>query len=193
VLGVPNFAFLTNNPKVFSKSLVNVMLCQEYPSVLEDLTPVEECLIAKCHPVGIVLKLRPGGHSSLVSYRAIRGYFIVIPQDPEPLLHILPSPDISLDNLIKVLWAGKQPPEDADLRPFLLVRKLKVLAALQYLVQHNKVYQDVDINHRIIHDWADDFIPPELRDNIICLDNPDSVEKEGYTLSLATGNYENEL
>jgi hypothetical protein len=100
---------------------------------------------------------------------------------------------MSLDNLIKVVWAGKKPPEDADLRPFLLVRKLKVLAALQYLVQHNKVYQDVDINHRIIHDWADDFIPPELRDNIIYLDNPDSVEREGYTLSLATGNYENEL
>jgi hypothetical protein len=117
-----------------AKNLVNVMLCQHYPSVLEDLTPVEECLIAKCHPVGIVLKLRPGGHSSPVSYRAIGGHFIVILQDPVPLLHILPSPDLSLDNLIKVLWAGKHPPIDADLRPFLLVRKFKVLAALRYLV-----------------------------------------------------------
>jgi hypothetical protein len=41
-------------------------------------------------------------------------------------------------------------------------------------------------------DWADDFIPPELRDNIIYLDKPDSGEREGYTLSLRTGNYENE-
>ena len=82
-------------PKFSAKNLVNVMLCQHYPSVLEGLTPVEECLIAKCHPVGIVLKLRPAGHSSPVSYRAIRGHFIVIPQDPEPLLHILPSPDLS--------------------------------------------------------------------------------------------------
>jgi hypothetical protein len=169
------------------------MLCQHYPSVLEDLTPVEECLIAKCHPVGIVLKLRPGGHSSPVSYRAVQGHFIVIPQDPEPLLHILPSPDLSLDNLIKVLWVGKHPPADADLRPFLLVRKFKVLAALQYLVQHNKDYQDIDINCPMIHDWADEFIPPELHDNIIYLDKPDSDEREGYTISLRNGNYENEL
>lgn len=180
-------------PRFSASNLVNVTFCQHYPSVLEDLTPVEECLIAKCHPVGIVLKLRPGGHSSPVSYRAIRGHFIVMPQDPEPLLHILPSPDLSLDSLIKVLWAGKHPPADADLRPFLLVRKHKVLAALQYLVQNNKVYQDVDINHSMIDDWTDDFIPPELRDNLICLDEPDSGEREGYTLSLRTGNYENDL
>jgi hypothetical protein len=150
-------------------------------------------LIAKCHPVGIVIKLRPGGHSSPVSYRATRGHFIVIPQDPEPLLHILPSPDLNLDNLIKVLWAGKLPPADADLKPFLLVRKHKVLATLQYLVQNNKVYQDVDINHPMIDDWTDDFIPPELRDNLICLDKPGSGEREGYTLSLRTSNYENDL
>lgn len=77
-----------------------------------------------------MLKLRPRGHSSPVSYRAVRGHFIVILQDPEPLLHILLSPDLSLDNLIKVLWAGKHPPADIDLRPFLLVRKHRVLAAL---------------------------------------------------------------
>lgn len=180
-------------PKFSAANLVNITLCQSYPSILQDLTPVEECLIAKCHPVGIVLKLRPGGHSSPASYHAIRGHFIVIPQDPKPLLHILPSPVLNLDNLIKVLWAGKQSPADEDLTPFLLVRKLKVLAGLQYLVQHNKVYQDVDINHPMIDDWADDFIPPELRDNIISLDEPDSGEREGYTVNLSTGNYENEF
>jgi hypothetical protein len=68
-----------------------------------------------------------------------------------------------------------------------------VLAALQYLVQHNKVYQDININYPMMHDWADNFIPPELRDNIIYLDKPDSGEREGYTASLRTGNYENEL
>jgi hypothetical protein len=127
-----------------------VTLCQHYPSNFEDLTPVEECLIAKSHPLGIVLKLRPGGHSSPVSYRAVRGHFIVIPQDPEPLMKILPSPDLSLDTLIKVLWLGKGPPLEADLRLTLLVRKFKVLAALQYLLQHNRVYQDIAINYHLM-------------------------------------------
>ena len=104
-LDVPDFTFSTNVPEVSAKNLVNVNLCQHYPSVLHDLTPVKECWIAKCHPVGIVLKLRPGGHSSPISspisYRAVRGPFIVIPQDPKPLLRILPSPELSLDNLIR--------------------------------------------------------------------------------------------
>jgi hypothetical protein len=32
-----------------------------------------------------------------------------------------------------------------------------------------------------------------VRDNIICLDEPDSREREGYTVSLRTGNYKNDL
>jgi hypothetical protein len=55
---------------------------------------------------------------------------IVVPQDPGPLLQILPSPELRLDNLIKVFWLGKQAPADADLKPFLRVGKDKVLAAL---------------------------------------------------------------
>ncbi|KAH7028452.1 hypothetical protein B0J12DRAFT_330012 [Macrophomina phaseolina] len=45
----------------------------------------------------------------------------------------------------------------------------------------------------MIDDWSDDFIPPELRDNVICLDEPDHHEREGYTVRLQTGNYENDL
>jgi hypothetical protein len=83
-----------------------VITCQAYPSALEDLTAIEECLIAKCHPVGVILKLRPGGHSSPITSNAIRGHMIVIQQDPGPLLQILPSPELRLDNLIKVFLAG---------------------------------------------------------------------------------------
>jgi hypothetical protein len=47
-------------PRFSALNRVNMTLCQNYPSVLEDLTPVKECLIAKCHPLGIIIKLRPG-------------------------------------------------------------------------------------------------------------------------------------
>jgi hypothetical protein len=180
-------------PKFSAMNLVNVTPCQDYPSALEGLTLTEEYLIAKCHPLGVVLKLRPGGRSSPVNYHALRGHFIVIPQDPGPLLEILPSPEIALHSLIKVFWLGARPPEDSDLNPFLVVRKAKVLAALQYLVQHNHLYRNITINYPIIDDWGDDFIPPELRDSIICLDEADHHEREGYTVRLQTGNYENDL
>ena len=118
---------------------------------------------------------------------------IVIPQDPGPLLQILPSPELRLNNLIKVYWLGKQPPTNRDLKPFLQVRKDKVLTALQYLVQHNHLYHDLTINHAMIEGWADEFVPPEIADNVICLAEPDHGEREGYTVSLESGNYENDL
>ncbi|KAK9241994.1 hypothetical protein V1506DRAFT_123987 [Lipomyces tetrasporus] len=180
-------------PKFSARNLVNVTLCQNYPSALEDLTLTEEYTIARCHPLGLILKLRPGGRLSSISHRALRGHFIVIPQDPGPLLQILPSAELRLDNLIKVFWVGGRPPSDSDLRPYLVIRKDKVLAALQYLVQHNRLYRGLAINQQMMDNWSDEFIPPELWDNIIPLDEPDHREREGYTVNLAQGNFENDL
>ncbi|OKP14757.1 hypothetical protein PENSUB_7469, partial [Penicillium subrubescens] len=189
------YASLNRNmiPKFSARNLVNLTRCQDYPSALEGLTLTEECLIAKCYPLGVVLKLRPGGRSSPINYYTLRGHFIIIPQDPGLLLEILPSPDLTLYSLIKVFWLGRRPPVDADLSQFLLVRKAKVLAALEYLVQHNHLYCNIIINRPMIDDWGDDFIPPDLRDTIIYLDEPDHHEREGYTVNLQTGNYENDL
>jgi hypothetical protein len=109
---------------------VNITLCQHYPTALSDLTLPKEYLIAKSHPVGVVLKLRPGGQLSPANYRALRGYFIVIPQDPSLLLQILPSPELQFTQLIKVFWLGNQTPTNSNLEPFLVVCKNKVLATL---------------------------------------------------------------
>lgn len=94
-------------PKFSPGNLVNITMCQNYPSALEDLTIVEERLIAKCHPTGTILKLRLGSYSSLANYNALRGHMILIPQDTGPLLQILPSPELKLDNLISMFWLGK--------------------------------------------------------------------------------------
>jgi hypothetical protein len=179
-------------PKFSAKNLVNVTLCQHYPDALEDLTLTEEYLIAKSHPVGVVLKLRPGGQTSPANYRALRGHFIIIPQDPKPLLQILPSPDLQFAGLIKVFWLGNRPPSTDDLQPFLLVRKHKVLAALQYLVRCNPLYQDVTINHSAVDEWPDDFVPSDLQQEIVYLGESDHHERAGYTVNLQEHNYEND-
>lgn len=88
-------------PKFSAKNAINVTLCQNYPSTLRGLTPVEECLIAKCHPIGTILKLRPGNRPSPANYKALRGHMILTPQDPSPLLQILPHPGLRLDNIIR--------------------------------------------------------------------------------------------
>ena len=41
-------------PKFSALNRVNMTMCQNYPAVLGSLTAVEECLIARCHPIGIV-------------------------------------------------------------------------------------------------------------------------------------------
>jgi hypothetical protein len=92
-----------------------------------------------------------------------------------------------------VFWLGNRPPTDSDLEPFLVVRKAKVLAALQYLSRYNHLYHDLTINRQMMDDWSADFIPSTLRDSIICLDDADLHEREGYTVNLETGNYENDL
>lgn len=108
-------------PKFSAENQINITLCQQYPPVLEGLTLTEESFIARSHPVGLVVKIQPGSHPSDVSYHTFRGYLIVIPQDPGPLLQIIPSPELQLHNLIKVIWLGNQVPMDAELRLFLVV------------------------------------------------------------------------
>lgn len=92
-------------PKFSALNSVNVVNCHEYPMALQDLTIVEECVIARRHPIGAILKLRPGNRRSGANYYALRGHMVVIPQNPGPLLDILPSPSLRLQDAIKVMWA----------------------------------------------------------------------------------------
>ncbi|KAJ6099808.1 hypothetical protein N7467_001343 [Penicillium canescens] len=85
---------------------------------------------------------------------------------------------------------GKGSLTDADLRPFLIVSK--VLAALQYLTEFNPLYNDVVLEHSTVSNWPDEFIPFDLQQQIIYLDETDSGERVGYTVDLQEDNYESE-
>jgi hypothetical protein len=41
--------------------------------------------------------------------------------------------------------------------------------------------------------WADEFIPPELEENIIYVDESDTHEREGYAIALGNSDYENDF
>ena len=80
--------------------------------------------MARSHPIASIVKLRPQG----ASYDRLRGHVIVLPQEPGPLLEILPSADLNLVQKIKVIWFGDGTPTAEDLKLYLEVRKQVVLA-----------------------------------------------------------------
>jgi len=183
----------TKIPKFSALNSVNVVMCDDYPTVLKDLTLVEECVIARRHPVGSILKLRPGNRRNPSNYYALRGHMIVIPQNPGPLLEILPSSTLRFQDIIKVFWVGKCQPSTDDLKPFLQIRKKKVLDALLWLVAHNCRYTDLSINYSLLSTWPEEFIPDQISANISCIETSDHTEREGYVANLESDNFENDL
>ena len=118
---------------------------------------------------------------------------VVMPQNPGPLLQILPSRDLRFQDLIKVFWVGKCQPTPDDLKPFLEIRKSRVLSALEWLVAHNCHYNDLTINYSLLSSWPEEFIPSQISANITQVDASDHSEREGYVASLESDNFENDL
>ena len=100
-------------PKFSSLNKINVIMCQNYPPVLEILTLVEKILIAQCHLVMSILKLCPNKALSLVAYQHVRGYAVVFPQSPGPLSTILLSAIVKLHEHIWVVWFGTSKPDNS--------------------------------------------------------------------------------
>jgi serine/threonine protein kinase len=180
-------------PKFSALNSVNMITCDRYPPELEDLTFVEECAVARRHPIGAILKLRPGNRRSPNNYYALSGHMIVVPQNPGPLLQILPSPELRFQDIVKVFWIGKCAPSTTDLKPFLVIRKKRVLSALQWLIEHHCHYHDITVNHSLLSSWPDEFIPEQISANITSMLTSDHSEREGYIANLQSNNFENDL
>jgi hypothetical protein len=82
---------------------INVTFCQYYLNILNDLTLTKECLIIRSHPIALILKLCPNGFLTLVAYNYLYGHIVILPQEPGPLLEILPSTKLCLLDKIKVI------------------------------------------------------------------------------------------
>src|SRR6202046_3836714 len=169
-------------PKFSALNAVNVTMCQNYPAELEDLTLMEEYTIARFHPRGAILKLRANGIRNQAAYNGIRGHIVTIPQDPGPLLDILPSPQLRFHDHIRIVWTGKTEPTVDDLKPFVEIRKAKVIQALLWLCEHNPLYRAVQINHELINQWTESFIPPVLQEAVVHVpEDRDSDERGTYS------------
>jgi hypothetical protein len=63
----------------------------------------KEYLIVRSHLIALILKLCLNGSLTLVAYNHLCGYIVILPQEPGPLLEILPSAKLCLLDKIKMV------------------------------------------------------------------------------------------
>ena len=124
----PKFGISNKMPKLYY---------QYYLASLEDFTSAEEVVIVRTHPVVTILKLKPNNSFNPGTYRGVRGHSVLLPQNPGPLLILLPLETTSVNNIVRVVWAGKTSPKPKQLSGFVSIQKYCIIEALQWLVANN--------------------------------------------------------
>ena len=119
-------------PKKFGHE--NNMVPSKVPDELQDLTQVEEMLIARAFPV-MQCYVRPG-----LGYFAYKGHTITLPHNVQKVVDILPNLPSDLP-IVSFIAQGR------DNKFFeLRVRRLVVFNALKWLINHNPFYSCVKLD-----------------------------------------------
>ena len=169
-----------------SQSLANYRWVGQVPPQLQNLTWIEELLIARAHLTGRIVRLQNRNASS---YFSLKGHVILLPQDTTELLNILPLPSSSLPDLVRVVWVGR-PVRNMDvLRDHFSVRTRKVYDALIWLVENNEDYKDVAIDHSQFERWPPIWVAQELLDVVGGLE--DGSEEDNARVGVATEDVDN--
>jgi hypothetical protein len=132
-------------------SLANLNVIGTVPTELNDLTLVEELIVARCRAKLCVIKLQDhrGDVELPTVQRGIKGHVIVFPQHPETVSNVMPAPLSDIVTPICVVFCGSNKPSlqwlKEKARP-LVVRREIVLRALRWLQAHNHLYKDVFID-----------------------------------------------
>ncbi|PKC05887.1 hypothetical protein RhiirA5_293827, partial [Rhizophagus irregularis] len=136
----------------FSKG--NNMDPGEVPDELQNLTEIEEMLIARVFPMMLVYKLRGGQHG-------YRENVINFPQNVQELATKLPRHPSSLDVLVIRRHSASNPEVFRDFR----VCRNKVIRALNWLKENNRYYADIIIDYEVLRSLPiDGSIDDQLRD-----------------------------
>jgi hypothetical protein len=148
-------------PKKFS--LENSMIPSSVPYELQNLTQIEEMLIARALPI-MRIYIKPGGQ------RGYTGHCINLPQNVAELATSLPRYPKDLAVIIVKVKGRENTFRDVT------VQKQKVHNALIWLVRNNPHYSDVTINEDVLHSLPENGVPPDLmtvetEDDIVSDDN----------------------
>ncbi|KAJ7740120.1 hypothetical protein B0H16DRAFT_1664507 [Mycena metata] len=108
-------------------------------------------MIALCRAKCWIIQLREDAADDSIPFaqRGVRGHIIVYPQRPSAIAQTLPPSITDVTTPICVVFVGSKPPTSEWLREKakpLIVRKERVLNALNWLKTHNHLYRDVVID-----------------------------------------------
>ena len=135
------------------------------PHVLEDLTQVEEMLIARVSPILQVT------HSIGGQYK-YRGHTIIFLQEIKDGSKTLPQHINNLDLMVVVQKKGRQG-SSYDFT----VRKQKVMDALLYKIQNDPYYQDVRVDYDALEELPENAIDISHMLNSVMLPDIDNETK----------------
>ncbi|XP_044721141.1 Arrestin-lik [Hirsutella rhossiliensis] len=169
-------------PKACSVNNMAIGCEHRYPEELDDLSPVEERLIALHAPFGYITKFTVDNKTrSGISYRKhVKGHIVVFPNKVDDLVAtVLPHPLLQAIENIHVSWSGSAKPGSADVRNLLQVRKSRVAAALAWLQRNNPLYEGIAINQAEMDGWqyADGSTVPTVIMDRMRREEPSTVEK----------------
>jgi hypothetical protein len=143
------------------QSLANYRWIGPVPPQLQDLTWMEELLVARAHLTGRIVRLQ---NRNTTTHWSLKGHVILLPQDTTKLLNILPLPPSSLPDIVRVAWVGKPVQNIDEFRNYFSVRTKKVYDALVWLTQNNEDYKDVTIDHSQFEQWPPVWVAENLLD-----------------------------
>jgi len=151
--------------KLPATAIANHNFLGSVPPELQDLTIVEEAMIARCRSKCWVIHLKEENQNLHLphSQRGLKGHVIVYPQDTSAIADILPPSMDELTSPICVLFVGSSPPSVEWLRTKaqpLIVRRERVRNALDWLLANNTLYRNIRVNHELLDSLETEQVLP---------------------------------
>ena len=134
-------------------SLANGLWIGKVPTELQGLSYTEGLLIARVRHNRCVIQVSSGGsklHSNAITFA-----------NPTPKIYqMLPPPVEELDDVLAFIFTGPAQPTQEELkRTPLLVRRNKVIAALEWLKLNHIDYHDIDISYKNMEKYLEEGPP----------------------------------
>ena len=165
-------------------ALCNHLYLGDVPPELQDLTVVEESMIALCRAKCCVVRLKADGHKYAAhsAQRGVKGNLIIYPQKPSESAKKLPPSIEDITSPLCVLFVGSHPPSADWLREKakpLAVRGNKVRRALLWLKRHNRLYKHIEIDEAVLQQLEADPVLPFHNEHVVT-SHATNVSTAGY-------------
>ncbi|KAJ8582756.1 hypothetical protein M405DRAFT_919955, partial [Rhizopogon salebrosus TDB-379] len=137
-------------------------------------------MIARCRAKCWVIQLKEENQDLQLSttQRGVKGHVIIYPQWPEGIVAVLPPSVEDIITPVCVIFVGSSLPSQAWLQEKakpLTVRREKVRAALVWLQEHNRLYNDIQIDHSALDSMNEETLLPFHVDHVLPNDARDTL------------------